>query len=307
MNKKIILLVILMLISTFSVGCDKKEASDYKLYYIDIDVTKLMPQDYKATSTTNKEEIVKKLLTCLREKPNIKEARRTIPNEVKINKISLSSGLLVIDFNKKYRKLSTTEEVLCRAGIVRTLLQVNGINKVKFTINGDELLDLSGEVIGYMDEESFVDNPGEQINSIMTEQITLYFANKNGNRLEKETRVVHYSSNISKEKLIMEQLLKGPDKKGALSTIPKGTQLINISISDGVCYVNLDETFKNQNYEITEPVVIYSIVNSLSQIDEVSKVQISINGDTSGNYRYSYALSKMYAPDYSLIASKKED
>ena len=105
----------------------------------------------------------------------------------------------------------------------------------------------------------------------------------------------------------MQQLLKGPEKKGLLATIPKGTQLINVSVSDGVCYVNLDETFKNQNYEITEPVVIYSIVNSLSQVDEVSKVQISINGDTSGNYRYNYALSKMYAPDFSLIVSKKED
>ena len=283
MNKKIILVFLLLLIATF------------------------IPQDYKPTSTSDKKKLIKELLSQLREKPDNTEARQTIPNNVKINKVSQSDGLVVIDFNKKYKELSTTEEVLCRAGIVRTLLQVNGINKVKFTINGDELLDLSGNVVGYMDEETFVDNPGEQINSIMTEEISLYFANEDGNKLVKENRVVHYSSNISKEKLIMQQLLKGPEKKGLLATIPKGTQLINVSVSDGVCYVNLDETFKNQNYEITEPVVIYSIVNSLSQVDEVSKVQISINGDTSGNYRYNYALSKMYAPDFSLIVSKKED
>ena len=307
MNKKIILVFLLLLIVTFSFGCDKKSSSDYKIFYIDIDVTKLIPQDYKPTSTSDKKKLIKELLSQLREKPDNTEARQTIPNNVKINKVSQSDGLVVIDFNKKYKELSTTEEVLCRAGIVRTLLQVNGINKVKFTINGDELLDLSGNVVGYMDEETFVDNPGEQINSIMTEEISLYFANEDGNKLVKENRVVHYSSNISKEKLIMQQLLKGPEKKGLLATIPKGTQLINVSVSDGVCYVNLDETFKNQNYEITEPVVIYSIVNSLSQVDEVSKVQISINGDTSGNYRYNYALSKMYAPDFSLIVSKKED
>ena len=77
-----------------------------------------------------------------------------------------------------------------------------------------------------------------------------------------------------------------------ISTVPSGTKLISVSVVDGVCYVNLSDSFKNnKNPEVTEEVLLYSIVNSLTELQGVSKVQISINGSTDGNIRYSYDLS----------------
>ena len=44
------------------------------------------------------------------------------------------------------------------------------------------------------------------------------------------------------------------------------------------------------------------ILDSLTELTGIDKVQISINGDTSGKCRYTYKLSKMYkADDLSLI------
>lgn len=299
--KKISILVATMLLVVLSLaGCKKEEHGEYKLYYVDIDVTKLVNMEY-SPNTTDKETLIQKMITRLSEKPASSDMRRAIPKDVKIKSVSLKNDLLTIDFNKKYKEMNATEEVLTRAAVVRTLLQVDGVRKICFTVEGDPLTNLDGDTIGYMNEDSFVENPGEQINSITTKQLTLYFANSSGDKLVKETRKVHYSSNISMEKLVIEQLMKGSSDKSLLSTIPKGTQLINVSVDDGVCYVNLDDTFKNQNYEIKESVVIYSIVNSLTELDEVDKVQISINGDTSGVYRYSFKLSKMYSPDYSMV------
>ena len=105
---------------------------------------------------------------------------------------------------------------------------------------------------------------------------------------------VYYSSNISMEKLIMEQLLDGPKTKDAKSAIPEGTKLVSVSVVDGVCYVSLDEAFKNQDYKVNEAIVIYSIVDSLSELSTISKVQISVNGDTSGAYRDNFPLADMY-------------
>ena len=70
---------------------------------------------------------------------------------------------------------------------------------------------------------------------------------------------------------------------------------------DGICYVNMDETFLNQNMEITEQVVLYSIVNSLTALSGVDKVQISINGDTDRKCRYEYDFSTMYEEDLSMV------
>ena len=116
-----------------------------------------------------------------------------------------------------------------------------------------------------------------------------------GDGLVKEVREdVYYSSNISMEKLIMEQLLDGPKTKDAKSAIPEGTKLVSVSVVDGVCYVSLDEAFKNQDYKVNEAIVIYSIVDSLSELSTISKVQISVNGDTSGVYRDNFPLADMY-------------
>lgn len=67
-----------------------------------------------------------------------------------------------------------------------------------------------------------------------------------------------------------------------------------MSVVDGVCYVSLDEAFKNQDYKVNEGIVIYSIVDSLSELSTISKVQISVNGDTSGAYRDNFPLADMY-------------
>ena len=145
-----------------------------------------------------------------------------------------------------------------------------------------------------MTAESFVENPGEQINAILSSEITLYFANKDGTKLVPEVQEVHYSSNISMEKLIMEHLLKGPENKELRSAVPQGTKLVSVSVLDGICFVNLDEGFLNQNYEISEPIVIYSIVDSLVELPNINKVQIAVNGDSDKVYRDKYDLSVMY-------------
>ena len=120
----------------------------------------------------------------------------------------------------------------------------------------------------------------------------------------KETRTVHYSTNVSMEKLIMEQLIEGTKKSGNMSTLPSGTKIISISVADGVCYINLSDSFKNQNAEVNEEIVLYSIVNSLTELQGVSKVQIAVNGSTEGKVRFTYELSKMYERDFKLL---KED
>ena len=53
--------------------------------------------------------------------------------------------------------------------------------------------------------------------------------------------------------------------------------------------------------EIREEIVLYSIVNSLTELTGVNKVQLSVNGDTKGYCRYTYELSKMYEKDLSLL------
>lgn len=307
MRKKItaILLLVTLIVTLFP-ACGKKDNNrQYFVFYVNNEVTKIVPQKTALKETSGQKQ-AQELLEDLQKQPEDTTMRRTIPKEVKVRGISFSSYQITIDFSREYYNMKPMEEVLTRAAIAKTLLQLD-YPYVTFTVEGEALVDGSGSSVGAMSEDSFVENPGEQINSSQKTTLTLYFSDKSGTRLVPETREVHYSSNISLEKLVMEQLMEGPKKSGHQATIPSETKLITITVVERVCYVNLDEMFLNQNQEITEQVVLYSIVNSLTELNGIDKVQISINGDTSGKCRYSYKLSKMYKANKGLVATDKEE
>ena len=304
MRRKAIFLIVVLCI-LFLAGCGKdKDNGKYHIVYLNKDKTGIVEAAYK-NEAKDKTGLIEEFFAALSSDPDDVDYRKPIPNDVEITKYSVDGALLSVYFDSDYLKMNEVEEVLCRAAIVRTLTQVEGIDCVTFYVDEMPLTDANGKVIGTMYADSFVENPGEQINSIQNTNLTLYFSNEAGDGLVKETRKVHYSSNISVEKLIMEQLLEGPMSTGAKSAIPVGTKLISVSLVDGVCYVSLDETFKNQDYSVNEPIVIYSIVDSLSELATISKVQISVNGDTSGVYRDNLKLSDMYDRnlDYVVKAS----
>ena len=48
--------------------------------------------------------------------------------------------------------------------------------------------------------------------------------------------------NTSLERLVVEQLLAGSQNGGG-SVMPKNTKVLNVSLTDNTCYVNLDSSF----------------------------------------------------------------
>jgi len=303
---KRILCFILSLAMIFSMtGCnqEEKKKGEYLIYYLNMDKSKIVAEEYDSTGAEG-EALVEELLMKLQSAPDSSKLRQTIPANVIVNSFKRNGAYLYVDFSKEYMELKPEEEILVRASIVRTLAQIGEGQLIAFTVNSEPLLSHDGTIVGSMSADSFVENPGKQINSSIETTLTLYFANKDGTKLVKETRTVHYNSNTSMEKLIMEQLIEGPKKSGTMSTVPSGTKLISVSVVDGVCYVNLSESFKNQNAEVNEEIVLYSIVNSLTESQTVTQVQISINGSTDGKLRFTYDLSKMYERDLKLL---KED
>ena len=285
-------------------GCEKTQESDagYDIYYINKDGTKIVEQAYDMQAKDSNGMIQELLAALMKDDPDGVEFKRSIPADVAVSGSELLDNQLSINFDVNYNNMDAMTEVLCRAAVVRTMVQVPDVTCVTFYVDGAPLVDKNGNVVGAMTGDSFVENPGEQINTIQEASITLYFANDTGDKLQKETESVHYSSNISMEKLVVERLLEGPKEAGMRSAIPSGTNLVSVSTVDGICYVNFDEGFLNQNYEIQEAIVMYSIVDSLSELTTVNKVQISVNGDTSGKYRDDFAFATLYDRNLDYLA-----
>lgn len=305
---KVAKILCVALILMLLIGCGKQAGehavlSEYHIYYMNKEQTKIVEQPYDMQAEDT-EDMISELLSALDTDTNSVEYRKPLPSNVELLSYTLDGNQLSVCFDEDYSRMPVPEEVLCRAAVVKTLVQVPGVEAVSFFVGTAPLTDNRGRLVGLMTANSFVENPGEQINEIQTATIKLYFSNAAGDALVEEDRKVEYSSNIVREKLIIQNLLEGPDGEGLKATLPEGTELLDVSTANGTCYVNFNEAFMNQNYEIQEGVVIYSIVNSLSEASNINRVQILVNGKSSGMYRDSYPLDKRYERNLEGVEKK---
>ena len=60
----------------------------------------------------------------------------------------------------------------------------------------------------------------------------------------------------------------------------RAIKIISVNIKDGICYVNLNNTFLTLANNVTADVAVYSLVNSLTELPGVLKVQLAVDGET---------------------------
>ena len=206
-----------------------------------------------------------------------------------------------------YEIMHALEEKLMRAAIVQSLLRLDGVNAVSLSVDGEPLKNADGAVIGLMNEDDFVENTGSSLSSYQSGTLTLYFANKKGDKLVEQKMDVRYSSNVPKEKLIVEKLMQGPTGNGAYPTINPDTNLLSVTIKDHVCYVNFDSTFLTSVYDVLPEITIYSLVDSIIAGTEATQVQITINGETKAVYMEKIDLSQPLEKDMDWVAVNDDE
>ncbi len=279
---------------------ESAQGETYKIYYVNRDDTAVFSMDH-ATTARDKEELVAELLEQLGTSSEKLEYKAPLSDSFQLLGYSIAEDQLVISFDENYKKLPVTTEVLVRAAIVRTLTQIEGIQYISFQVQSEPLTDASG-VIGLMSADMFIDNAGNEINTYEKVNLTLYLANERGDGLKQVTRPVIYSSNISMERLVVEQVIAGPaEGEKVFPSINPGTKIISVNVKDGICYVDLDNSFLTQIYNVTSDVAIYSLTNSLVELANVNKVQISIGGSTNVNYKENVSLSTVFERNLELV------
>lgn len=305
MKKKVGAWIGILLAVCMAVGmaaCKKEDSADngYRIYYVNQSGTGLVEVAYEG-KMEDPEEAVSDMLSVLKKNSDETKEQPAIPGGVRIEDYTLENEKLILYFNKKYNEMDTVREVLCRAAIVRSLTQIEGVDLVAIYVDKKPLVGKDGTVYGFQQSEDFVQNTGSSINFYQVEDFQMYFANESGEKLMREKMSIRYNSNQLKEKVIVEHLMReNADGKGR-STIPKGTKLLGVSVKDRICYLNFDEGLKNITPGVSPEVVIYSIVNSVTEAGNVSQVQISINGDCNIVFQESVKLDEPLSRNLDLV------
>ena len=109
------------------------------------------------------------------------------------------------------------------------------------------------------------------------------------------------------EKMVVEQLIKGPTLTGYYPTINPDTKILSVTNKDGTCYVNLSEDFLKQPYDVSADAVVYSIANSLTGLNTVNKIQIQVGGSSKIMFRETKSLEDPIERNLDIVVKEEED
>lgn len=302
--KKGILGILLCALLCLLTGCaaSEKGSTDYQVYYINSSGTKLVEELITPAADTPK-TITEELLERLANPSSGNDQTAALPKAVTIQKCHIGDKQIFLDFSQEYYEMEPVREILVRAAYVKTLVQVPQVESILITVDGEELVDQAGSVVGALNGDSFIDAKGDAINSYQYASLSLYFPSEDGTQVVREMRNVHYSSNTTLEKVVVEELMKGPVNSKLQAIAPASTRILSVSTLDGICTINFDSTFQQipEGNTGTAKAAIYAIVDALYDVCHVDGVVIQIEGISEVAFREEVNLNETFVRNLDII------
>ena len=204
-------IVVLLLIGLW--GCDDAETLEdgqYYLYYTNRNGDGLVKAAYTPQAAEDA-GIASEMLEQLSKNTSEMEKKRSIPDSVSVEGVQIQNGIAEVTFGSTYSQMKRVEEVVCRSSVVLTLMQLGGVKGVEFYIDTEPLKEKNGQAVGVMTENTFTDTGVEIENQYASVNLTLYYANENGDFLKPYPTTGYVKNNSSIERYVIEQLIKGPE------------------------------------------------------------------------------------------------
>lgn len=110
-------------------------------------------------------------------------------------------------------------------------------------------------------------------------KVILYFSDAQGESLVSEKRQVSIAG--GQPQAVVKELIAGPSEAGSHATIPSGTRLITIEITDNVAKVDFSAEFidNHSGGSSGEQMTVYSVVNSLTESSTIGSVRFLVEGN----------------------------
>ena len=118
-------------------------------------------------------------------------------------------------------------------------------------------------------------------------EVILYFSDWQAQYAMPELRRAQRVGDESLAMVVVRELIAGPEDPHLVRTLPEDVEIISLEIVDDIAYVNFSEEVQNVYGSASEVMTIRSLVYSLTELADIDRVQILIEGaeaDTLGGH-----------------------
>jgi len=296
----LLLLAAIIAIAVSQMDFNKEDEDLYTVYLANKDMNGLTAEKVvvEGNSIGNKIDNIFQIL-----KTGTEKGKATVPKSIEYSDLNISDKKVTIRFGESYTAMNGVEEIICRSSIVKSLTELEEIESVEFYIGSAPYMNSSGKVLGAMKSSDVVLDFEDEMSAKSKITVTLYFADQESMYLIPVKKEIEVNPQEPIEKTVLELLIKGPDQKDLIPTIPSGTKIKNIYTNEGICYVDFNEDFvtKHSGGSSGEAMTIYSIVNTLTELNNISKVQFLIEGTIREEYKGHLQFDIMFQSNLDII------
>lgn len=278
-KKLCLLLAIVILFTAGCYGKPKLQTETVKLYYaakgnvaLEIESRQIQYGDNQAKYINTLNELVKGPADQGRFETSISRNTKVLGVTVQDEGISVNLSKDFVGFS------GILHEAAAVASVVDTLLQFEEIKKVRIMVEGSDLMALSGQPYGYM---TFIDfnTAGKQ-----EKEITLYFADSQAMFVVPEKRTILVEEGIEEAalyKLVLEELIKGPQTENLYKTIPDEVKIEYAEVEGDLVKIDFSEEMHTKHWRgaAGEAMTVASIANTLTEFGSVKRIMPTVDGE----------------------------
>lgn len=302
--KKLISLLLIMIIGVTTLSACDGEEKKLNIYFKNESKNELKEEkrSVKAEKDAGTRTLARLAINELIKGPKEEGNKAVIDKSAKLLSLAVNGKVATVNLSKHYLYETGVDELILRFAIVNTLCDIKGIDGVVIQVEGKNLVsETTGKEIGVLRmDDNIVFAPEDKL------ALTLYFPDKNYEYLVGEVRKIDVRNALSLEKIVVDEILKGPQNNELSASVPSGTKLMSVEIKDKVCFVNFSKEFiaGSNSGSAATTMALYSVVNSLCLMKNIESVQILINGEAGVEFG-NFVLDIPYEADFSLIQQEK--
>lgn len=307
MKKRIIIPVIIILTAITVITALTVLRRDYtmekytgEIYFFNESMTAIESESHEVRYK-DRNHLVKSVIEEIRKGPDNGKHLRIIERKTQLISLEgVETGNVVVSFSREFLTGDNTKDMLAVYAVVKSLCAIDSIESVKVVIEGKDIYTADGSIIGFLTNQD-INLQTDTYNSEMRE-VTLYFPSKDWQKLVRETRIIKVNDQQPIARYIINELIKGSSNGNVSSALNAGTVLLSVETSNNICFVNFKSNFldKNTGSAEKEKMTVYSIVDSLTELDSIERVQFLMDGkkiDSFGNIN----IGSMFGRDESII------
>lgn len=271
-------------------GCSSSKTSDgVKLnFYYCVSSDKHYGPALQAETDSLTNASVSSVMSRLLKGPHNSELTAIIPDGTYLQSWNLQDGELKLDLSEAFGRLTGISLTRAEYSIVLTCTQLDGVETVSITVDGQSLPGGSAQSMSGDD----VILKGETDDPVVI-STQLYFPLSDASGLGVEYREIEVSSTDSLEQAnaILQELSLGPVEEEMAGFLSGKGEMEAVQIMDQTCVVEIDRVTLESicQPEDTFLLHLYAIVDSLTELGTIEQVSFQMDGEQIEGWEAQYS------------------